>query len=72
MAQLAPCPQRVTLTNLTGLPAISFPVVYDESGLPVGMQAMGRYWEEPVLLRIAYAAEQALERRQPAIFYPIL
>jgi Asp-tRNA(Asn)/Glu-tRNA(Gln) amidotransferase A subunit family amidase len=37
------------------------------------MQAMGRYWEEePVLLRIAYAAEQALERRQPAIFYPIL
>jgi Asp-tRNA(Asn)/Glu-tRNA(Gln) amidotransferase A subunit family amidase len=58
--------------NLTGLPAISFPAGYDEAGLPVGMQAMGRYWDEAVLLRIAYAAEQALERRRPATFFPIL
>jgi Asp-tRNA(Asn)/Glu-tRNA(Gln) amidotransferase A subunit family amidase len=58
--------------NLTGLPAISFPAGYDDDGLPVGMQAMGRYWDEALLLRIAYAAEQALERRRPAIFFPIL
>ena len=58
--------------NLTGLPAISFPAGYDEGGLPVGMQAMGRYWDEALLLRIAYAAEQALERRRPAVFFPIL
>jgi hypothetical protein len=36
------------------------------------MQAVGRYWDKAVLLRIAYAAEQALERRRPAIFFPIL
>jgi Asp-tRNA(Asn)/Glu-tRNA(Gln) amidotransferase A subunit family amidase len=32
--------------NLTGLPAISFPVGYDSNNMPVGMQAMGRHWEE--------------------------
>ena len=59
-------------SNLTGPPAISFPAGYDQSRLPVGMQAMGRNWEEPVLLRIACAAQQALERHRPAIFFPIL
>jgi Asp-tRNA(Asn)/Glu-tRNA(Gln) amidotransferase A subunit family amidase len=58
--------------NLTGLPAISFPAGYDESGLPVGMQAMGRYWQEHLLLRIAFAAEQAVTRQAPQVFYPIL
>lgn len=58
--------------NLTGLPAISFPAGYDESGLPIGMQAMGRYWEENLLLRIAYAAEQVVTRRLPQVYFPIL
>lgn len=58
--------------NLTGLPAISFPVGYDEAGLPVGMQAMGRYWEEHILFRIAYAAEQVTPRRRAEVYYPIL
>jgi Asp-tRNA(Asn)/Glu-tRNA(Gln) amidotransferase A subunit family amidase len=43
----------------------------DLTSLPVGMRAISRYWAEPMLLRIAYAAEQALERRRPAIFFPI-
>ena len=55
--------------NLVGLPAISFPVGYDEQGLPVGMQAMGRHWEEHTLLRVAYVAEQSLARRAPRRFY---
>lgn len=58
--------------NLTGLPAISFPAGYDDAGLPVGMQAMGRYWQEALLLRIAYNAEQATPRRKPQIFYSLL
>ncbi len=57
--------------NLTGLPAISFPAGYDERGLPVGMQAMGRHWEEALLLRVANVAEQNLTRRKPRRFYPI-
>jgi Asp-tRNA(Asn)/Glu-tRNA(Gln) amidotransferase A subunit family amidase len=58
--------------NLAGLPAISFPAGYDEKGLPIGMQAMGRHWEENVLLRIAYSAEQVMERRKPSLCFNIL
>ncbi|HVN54248.1 MAG TPA: amidase [Anaerolineaceae bacterium] len=58
--------------NLTGHPAISFPVGYDAQGLPVGMQAIGRPWEEHVLLRVASAVEQFVERRMPAVHYSIL
>lgn len=58
--------------NFTGHPAIVFPAGYDEDGLPVGMQAMGRHWEEHLLLQVAYAAEQVVERKLPATYYPIL
>ncbi|MBP6015576.1 MAG: amidase [Candidatus Promineofilum sp.] len=58
--------------NLTGLPAIAFPVGYDGRGLPTGMQAMARPWEEHLLLRVAFAAEQVVARRRPAVFYEIL
>ncbi|MGE5603260.1 MAG: amidase family protein, partial [Nitrososphaerales archaeon] len=58
--------------NLTGLPAIAFPAGYDPAGLPIGMQAMGRHWEEHLLLRVACVAEQFVERRRPQVFYPIL
>ena len=59
-------------SNLTGHPAISFPAGYDPAGLPVGMQAIGRYWDERALLRIASAAEAAVERRRPAVFFSLL
>ena len=58
--------------NFTGLPAISFPAGYTQSGLPVGMQAIGGYWQEHTLLRIAFAAEQALERRLPPLHYAFI
>ena len=55
--------------NFCGMPAISFPAGYDEQGLPVGIQAIGRHWEEHLLLRIANAAEQSIERRQPSVHF---
>jgi len=58
--------------NLTGHPAISFPAGYDSQGLPVEMQAIGRYWEEHVLLRLAHAAEQSVERRAPQVHFSLL
>jgi Asp-tRNA(Asn)/Glu-tRNA(Gln) amidotransferase A subunit family amidase len=58
--------------NLTGLPAIAFPVGYDPRGLPTGMQAMGRPWTEATLLRVASAAELVLARRRPPTFYDLL
>jgi Asp-tRNA(Asn)/Glu-tRNA(Gln) amidotransferase A subunit family amidase len=61
-----------TPANLTGLPAVSFPAGYSEAGLPIGMQAIGRAWQEPALLRLALAAEQVVERQAPQVYYGIL
>jgi aspartyl-tRNA(Asn)/glutamyl-tRNA(Gln) amidotransferase subunit A len=55
--------------NLAGLPALSLPCGFDGSGLPIGLQIMGRPFDEPTVLRIAHAYEQATEwhRRRPEI-----
>jgi Asp-tRNA(Asn)/Glu-tRNA(Gln) amidotransferase A subunit family amidase len=62
----------VVCANFCGLPAISFPAGYDGKGLPIGIQAIGRHWEEDLLLRLANVAEQMFERRKPAAYYEIL
>jgi Asp-tRNA(Asn)/Glu-tRNA(Gln) amidotransferase A subunit family amidase len=62
----------VTAANLTGLPAISFPVGYTAKNMPIGMQAIGKAWDESTLLRLAVAAEQAVERKAPQVLYQIL
>lgn len=45
--------------NLAGLPGISVPVGQDKQGLPMGLQLIGRPWEEGDLLNTAYALEAA-------------
>ena len=45
--------------NLAGLPGISVPTGLDKQGLPLGLQLIGRPWEEADLLNSAYALEQA-------------
>ncbi len=62
----------VTAANLTGLPAISFPVGYTQKGLPIGLQVIGKAWDESTLLRMALAAEQVVERKAPQVYYKIL
>jgi len=58
--------------NLVGLPAISFPAGYNNLGLPIGMQAMGRWWDEDLLLRIAFNAEKVVERRRPVRYFDLI
>ncbi|MBI1819660.1 MAG: Asp-tRNA(Asn)/Glu-tRNA(Gln) amidotransferase subunit GatA, partial [Nitrospirae bacterium] len=45
--------------NLAGIPAISVPCGLSSTGLPIGIQIMGRYFGESTLLNLAYAYEQA-------------
>ena len=45
--------------NLAGLPGISVPVGLDGRGLPLGLQLIGKPWDEGGLLNTAYALEQA-------------
>jgi aspartyl-tRNA(Asn)/glutamyl-tRNA(Gln) amidotransferase subunit A len=45
--------------NLAGLPGIAVPVGLDRKGLPLGLQLIGRPWDEAGLLNHAYALERA-------------
>ncbi|MEM8732432.1 MAG: amidase family protein, partial [Pseudomonadota bacterium] len=45
--------------NLAGLPGIAVPAGQDRNGLPLGLQLIGRPWQEGDLLNTAYALEQA-------------
>ena len=47
-----------TPASLAAVPAISLPCGFTQSGLPIGLQLIARRFEEPTLLRAAYAYEQ--------------
>ncbi|MEL0033545.1 MAG: Asp-tRNA(Asn)/Glu-tRNA(Gln) amidotransferase subunit GatA [Paracoccaceae bacterium] len=47
--------------NLAGLPGVSVPTGFDKSGLPLGLQVIGRPWEEADMLNIAYSLEQSAD-----------
>jgi len=56
-------------SNATGLPAITVPCGFTRAGLPVGVQFIGRPFEEALLLQVAYAYEEVSPSRgrRPAI-----
>ncbi|WP_418062472.1 amidase [Pimelobacter simplex] len=59
---------NLSIFNLTGHPAVSVPVGTSASGLPIGVQLVGRRGSDDVLLRLALALEQELPwagRRPP-------
>jgi aspartyl-tRNA(Asn)/glutamyl-tRNA(Gln) amidotransferase subunit A len=47
--------------NLAGLPALSLPCGFDADGLPIGLQIIGKHFDESTILRAAYQYEQATE-----------
>lgn len=47
--------------NIAGLPAISIPGGLDNNGMPIGLQLIGKSFDESKLIRCAYAHEQATE-----------
>ena len=52
-------PRFTSLANVTGQPAISLPLCWNDEGLPIGIQLMGRYADEATLLRVAAQLEVA-------------
>ncbi|TMA39039.1 MAG: Asp-tRNA(Asn)/Glu-tRNA(Gln) amidotransferase subunit GatA, partial [Deltaproteobacteria bacterium] len=55
--------------NLAGLPGLALPCGFDASGLPIGLQVIGRPFDEETVLRVGAAYERATEwhRRRPSI-----
>jgi amidase len=55
--------------STVGNPAISVPCAFSPSGLPIGLQIVGRLHDEWGVLQMAYAFEQAtnIGKRRPEI-----
>ncbi|WDT77693.1 MAG: Asp-tRNA(Asn)/Glu-tRNA(Gln) amidotransferase subunit GatA [Candidatus Manganitrophus sp.] len=55
--------------NLAGIPAISLPGGFSKGGLPIGLQILGRAFDEEGILRVAYTFEQETEfhTRRPSL-----
>jgi len=62
-------PSPLTAWNVTGQPVLALPSGFGRSGLPLGMQILGRPFGETTILRVGHAYEQATEwhTRRPAL-----
>jgi aspartyl-tRNA(Asn)/glutamyl-tRNA(Gln) amidotransferase subunit A len=47
--------------SLAGLPGMSVPAGFGAGGMPVGLQLIGNYWQEGLLLRAGHALQQATD-----------
>jgi len=54
-------PSPLTAWNVTGQPVLELPNGFGRSGLPLGMQILGRPFGETTILRVGHAYEQATE-----------
>jgi Asp-tRNA(Asn)/Glu-tRNA(Gln) amidotransferase A subunit family amidase len=60
------------LSPQTGFPAITVPMGFTHGSLPAGLTLLGRSFSEPMLIKLAYAYEQATKHRKaPDGFGPI-
>jgi aspartyl-tRNA(Asn)/glutamyl-tRNA(Gln) amidotransferase subunit A len=57
------------LFNLTGHPALVLPCGFNQDGMPIGMQIVGRLFDEAMVLRVAHTYESRTEwhQRRPPI-----
>jgi Asp-tRNA(Asn)/Glu-tRNA(Gln) amidotransferase A subunit family amidase len=60
------------LSPPTGFPALTVPMGFVRGTLPAGLQFLGRAWSEPMLIKFAYAYEQATKHRRPPASTPPL
>ena len=50
--------------NVAGLPAISIPCGVDSNGLPIGMQIIGKKFNEDTILNVAFSIEKEIKFRE--------
>jgi len=50
--------------NIAGLPGISIPCGVDSKGMPIGLQIIGKHFDEETIIRAAYTYEQNTKFRE--------
>ena len=60
------------LSPQTGFPAMTVPMGFTYDSLPAGLTFLGRAFTEPMLIKFAYAYEQATHHRRPPAKFPPL
>ncbi|QHT46402.1 amidase [Bacillus sp. SB49] len=61
-------PTNTLISSQTGLPSLSMPAGFTQDGIPVGIQLLGRSYDEATLLTLAYGYEQKVRpRKSPAL-----
>jgi aspartyl-tRNA(Asn)/glutamyl-tRNA(Gln) amidotransferase subunit A len=55
--------ENTIFANYFGLPAISVPCGFDKNGIPIGLQIVGKPWDEGAVLQLAHEYEVATESR---------
>ncbi|AWB46494.1 amidase [Paenibacillus sp. CAA11] len=58
------------LSPFSGFPAISVPAGFTPDGLAAGIEFLGRSYDEPTLIKFAYAYEQGTHHRKPPALLP--
>ena len=60
------------ISTATGMPAMTIPAGFNTDGVPVGLEILSRLYDEPTLIRIGYAYEQANPQRKLPPTTPLL
>lgn len=55
------------LSPFSGFPALSVPAGFSESGLPIGMEMLGREFAEPTLIKLAFSYQEGTEHRKAPV-----
>jgi amidase len=58
------------LSAFSGFPAITVPAGFTSDGLPVGIEFLGRAFNEPTLIKFAYSYEQGTHNRKAPVLVP--
>lgn len=65
-------PTNTLIASQTGLPAISMPAGFTDDGVPVGIEIIGKLYDEATLLKLAYSYEYfTMPRRAPKAVPPL-
>jgi amidase len=58
-------PTNTLIAPQAGLPAVSVPAGFTEGEVPVGLELIGKPYDEPTLLKLAYSYERTTRQRKP-------